>query len=179
MKNTLKLTIAILLAFSMFACNEKKLTLDDMREAEASLMGDDWTMNMDVAPKVAKKYCKFVEQNPNDSTASTWLFHAMEINVMLEEIDKSIELGNKLIEQYPESKWAPRTLFFMANYIYDERLHDLDKARATYEQLISDYPNSDLVDDAQQSIKFLGLTPEEILSIISLSQMEEMEEEEL
>lgn len=177
MKNTLKLMLAILLAFSMFACNEEKLTLEDMREAEASLMGDDWTMNMDVAPQVAKKYCKFVEQNPNDTTAPAWLFHAMEINIKLEELDKSIKLGNQLLEQYPESKWAPRTLFFMANYIYDERLHDLDKARVTYEQLIKDYPNSDLVDDAKLSIEYLGLSPEEILYMRSLSQMDETEEE--
>lgn len=177
MKNILKTLFCVLLAFGMFACGEKKLTLDDMREAQHSLMGDNWIMDKEKAPEVAEKYLKFVEQNPNDTTAPLWLFHAMEINVVLEDYDKSIELGNQLVEQYSETKWAPRTLFYLANFVYDERLHDLDKARATYEKLINDYPDSNLVDDAQKSIEFLGLTPDEIMSIISLSQMEEVDGE--
>ena len=139
------------------------------------MMGENWTMDKDVAPKVAKKYLKFVEQSPNDSTASTWLFHALEIYVTLKDSDNSIEVGNKLVEQYPESKWAPRALLIMANYVYDEQLHDLDKARATYEKLINDYPDSELVDDAQKLMEYLGMTPEEIMSSIMMSQMEEEE----
>lgn len=167
------------LAFGMVACGEKKLTQEDLRAAEAKMMGDDWTMDTDMAPKVAEKYLKFVEQNPNDSTAPTWLFHALEINVVLKDADKSIELGNKLVEEYPESSWAPRTLLVMANYVYDDQLHDLDMARATYEKLINDYPDSELVDDAQKLIQYLGMTPEEIMSAIMMSQMEEEEEVEL
>jgi len=172
MKNTLKLMLAILFAFGMFACGEKKLTEKDMLEAEATLFNEDRTMNFETAPTVAEKYCKFVEQNPNDPKAPIWLFHAMEINITLKDSNKSIELGNQLLEQYPESQCAPQALFLMANYVYDEQLHDLDMARATYERIINEYPDSGFVDDAQKSIEYLGLTPEEIMSIISLSNME-------
>lgn len=166
-----------LLAFGMMACGEKKLTQDDLKKAEASLFNDDQTMNQDVAAQVAETYCKFVEQHPDDPTAATWLFHAIEINVTLKNAEKSIELGDKLLAQYPESKWAPRALFLLGNYVYDEQLHDLDKARAAYERLINDYPDSELVDDAKKSIEYLGLTPEEIMSLIMMSQMQEEEGE--
>ena len=35
-----------------------------------------------------------------------------------------------------------------------------------FQRLIDSYPESELVDDAQMSIKYLGLTPEEIMERI-------------
>ena len=176
MKNTLKLMLAVILAFGMFACGEKKLTQDDLKKAEATLFNDDKTINEDVAPKVAEKYCKFVEQNPNDSTAAEWLYHAMEINVLLKDTDKSIEIGDKLLKQYPQSSWAPMSLFLLGSFVYDEQLNDTAQAHVAFQRLIDEYPQSEFVDDAQRSIEYLGLTPEEIMSLIIMSQMEEDEE---
>lgn len=177
MKITLKIALFALLSIAMMACGEKKITQEDLKKAEATLFNENQTMNEDAAPGVAETYEKFVKQSPDDPTAPTWLFHAMEINIQLKNSDKSIALGNQLLEQYPDSKWAPRTLFFLGNYVYDEQLHELDKAREAYERLINDYPDSDLVEDAQKSIEYLGLTPEEILSKIMASRMEEVEGE--
>ena len=177
MRNTLKITFFAIMALGLFACGEKKLTQEDLKKAEAMLFNDDQTMNEAVAAQVAEKYIKFVEQSPDDPTAPTWLFHAFEINVQTKNAEKSLELGKKLVEQYPESSWAPRTLFLMANYVYDEQLHDLDKAREAYERLISDYPDSELADDAQKLIEYLGMTTEEIMTTIMMSKMEEEEGE--
>ncbi len=177
MKNILNITFCALLAFGMMACGEKKLTQEDLKKAEATLFNEDQSMNEAVAAQVAETYVKFVEQSPDDPTAPTWLFHAFEINVQTKNAEKSVELGNKLVEQYPESTWAPRTLFLMANYVYDEQLHDLDKAREAYERLIQDYPDSELAGDAQKLIEYLGMTTEEIMSTIMMSQMEEEEGE--
>ena len=98
-----------LLAFGFLACggNAKKLTVEDMKKAEATLFNEDQSMNREAAPQVAETYCEFVKQNPDDAEAPMWLYHAMEINVQLEDADKSIALGNQLVEQYPESEWAP------------------------------------------------------------------------
>ena len=176
MKNTLKLMLAVVLAFGMFACGEKKLTQDDLKKAEATLFNDDKTINEDVAPKVAEKYCKFVEQNPNDSTAAEWLYHAMEISVLLKDADKSIEVGDKLLKQYPQSSWAPMSLFLLGSFVYDEQLNDTAQAHVAFQRLIDEYPQSEFVDDAQRSIEYLGLTPDEIMSLIIMSQREEDEE---
>lgn len=177
MKSTLKIIIFALLSIAMMACGEKKITQDDLKKAEATLFNENQTMNEDAAPGVAETYEKFVEQSPDDPTAPTWLFHAMELNLHLKDFDKSIALGNQLLEQYPESKWAPRTLFLLGNYVYDEQLHDLDKAREAYERIINDYPDSGFVEDAQKSIEYLGMTPEEIMSKIMMSNMEVVEGE--
>ena len=168
----------VLLAFGLFACGEpeKKLTVDDVKAAEKTLMDENWTMNMDVAPQVAETYCKFVKQNPDDPTAPTWLFHAMEINVNLKNTDKSIELCNQLVDKYPESSWSPKSLMLLGSYVYEEQLNDTAAAHKAYQRLIDEYPNDNLVNDAQVLIKCLGLSNEEKLSVILMSQMEEEEE---
>ena len=179
MKNILKITFVALLAFGMFACggNEKTLTQADLKAAEATLFNDDQTVNEAVAPQVAETYCQFVKQNPNDSTAAQWLYHAMEINVLLKDADKSVELCDQLLEQYPQSEWAPMSLFLLGSYIYDDQLSDTAMAHQTFQRLIDEYPESALADDAQKAIEYLGLSPEEIMTLIMMSQFEEEEEE--
>lgn len=175
MKQFLKPLFVILLTLSMFACGEteKKLTLDDVKAAEKTLMDENWTMNMDVAPQVAETYCKFVEQNPDDSTAPIWLFHAMEINVNLKNTDKSVELCNQLVDKYPESDWSPKSLILLGSYVYEDQLQDTALAHKAYQRLIDEYPENNLVNDAQALIKYLGLTDEEKLNMMLMSQMEE------
>ena len=178
MKNTLKLMFLALMAFGMFACGEKKLTQEDLKAAEATLFNEDQSMNMEVAADVAEKYCQFVKQNPDDPTAPTWLFHALEINVSLKESEKCVDLCNQLLDKYPASKWSPRALLLLGSYVYNDYLKDTAQAHVAFQRIIDEYPDSELVDDAQKSIEYLGLSPEEILSLIMLSQMVEEEEVE-
>ena len=174
MKKSLKLMIFALLALGILSCggNEQKLTIDDMRAAQDVLFDENGTLNEKEAPKVAEKYCRFVKQNPDDTAAVKWLFHAMEINLMLKDSKKSIEIGNQLLEQYPQSKWAPQTLLTLGSFVYNDQLKDTAQARVMYQRLIDEYPESGLVEDAKKSIEYLGMTPEEIMSVIMTSQME-------
>lgn len=175
MEKTLKLMVFALLAFGLFACGEteKKLTYYDLKEAEKSLFNADQSLNEAIAPEVADKYCLFVEQNPKDSLADEWLYHALEINVMMKDVQKSEKLCDQLLKQYPQSHWAPVSLFLMGNYIYDGQLNDTAKAHVVYQRLIDEYPDSKLVDDAQKSIEFLGWTPDQIMNHFMMSQYED------
>ena len=177
MKTNMKIVVFALLAFGMFACggNGKKLTLDDVLAAQTTLFNADHTMNRNEAPKVAKTYCQYVKQNPNDTTVVKWLYHAMEIQVLLKNSDKSIEIGNQLLKQYPQSEWAPMSLFLMGSYVYDDQLKDTAQAHVVFQRIIDEYPECELVDDAQKSIEYLGLTPEEIMTKIMLSHIDEDE----
>jgi tetratricopeptide (TPR) repeat protein len=172
MKKTLKLMLVAMLAMGMFACGEKKLTYKDMLKAEATLFDEEGYLDTLKAPKVAEKYIKFVEQNPDDTTASLWLYHAMELNVMLKNTEKSMELCDQLVEKYPDSKWTPRGLYLLGSFIYEEELKDLDKAREVYERIVRDYPESEIIESVKSSIKYLGWTPDEIFADMAMSQFE-------
>ena len=173
MKKTFKLMLVAMLALGVFACGEKKLTYQDMKKAEASLFDENGFIDTLKVPKVAEKYCQFVEQNPDDSTAALWLYHAMELNIVLKNTEKSQELCDQLVENYPDSKWTPRGLYLLGSFIYEDKLKDLDKAREVYERIIRDYPDSGIIESVQASIKYLGWTPEQIMNDISISQIED------
>ena len=69
------------------------------------------------------------------------------------------------------------SLFLLGSYVYNDQLNDTAQAHKTFQKLIDDYPNSPLVDDAEKSIEYLGLTPDEIMNLIMMSQFEEDEED--
>ena len=172
MKNTLKMMAFALLAFGMFACGGKQLTEADLKEAEKTLFNEDHSLNEAVAPQVAEKYCQFVKQNPDDPTAPSWLFRAIEINWALKNDEKCVQLCNQLVDDYPSSNWAPGTLMYLGSYVCEDHLNDTAQAHKAYQKLIDNYPNDPLAKDAQVLIDCLGLTDEEKLIKIQMSKME-------
>lgn len=189
MKNTLKLMLAVLVAFVMSACGEnvksekndsqeetKVITQDDLEKLENTLTDENGMLNKEAATAAVEQFCEFVKQNPDDSKAPYWLSKAMQIAVSLRESDKAIELTNKLVSAYPDCVDAPVALFRLASDVYDEQLHDLGKASATYERVIKDYPGTQWAADAEILLGMLGMTPDEMLAKIrSESGEEEME----
>lgn len=179
MKNTLKIMTFVLLAFVMLACGEKerKLTQDDLKAAEATLFNEDMTVNDSVVTQVVEQYCLFVEQNPNDATAPDWLFKALEISVSRKDVEKSVAICDKMMQDYPRFDKTPIGMYMVASFIYEDQLHDFDKARTMYERIISDYPENEIIPSVQASLKNLGKTPEEIIREFELMQTElEVEE---
>lgn len=92
------------------------------------------------------------------------LFHAVEDAVFVQhDAQRSIRLVDKLVADYPSFEQTPVAMFMLANFIYDEQLHDLDKARETYQKIVDDYPDSPFANDAAISITQLGMTPDELV----------------
>ena len=142
MKNTMKLMLVALMAFFMVACGNR-IKEEDLKKAEASLFNDnnsaeaalfneDMSANMEVAPAVVEKFCKFVEQNPDAPTAPDWLFKALEISINLKDAEKSEKICDKLIKDYPTFDKTPVGMFMMASFVYEDQLRDLDQARSVY-----------------------------------------------
>ena len=163
MKKTLKLMLVALLAFGMFACGEKKVTEDDLKQAQAALFNEGMTTNVEAASKAMETFCTYVKQNPDDPQAPEWLFKAMEIAVRQKDAKKSAEICDKLTESYPKSERTPVAMFMLATLVYDDQLNDIDKAREVYEKILSDYPESEIAPSVEASLKYLGMSAEEIV----------------
>lgn len=176
MKKTLKIVMLALLACTMLACGEKKIKQEDLEKTELSVSNDNGNLNKEAVPAAIEQFCTFVKQSPDDPTAPDWLFKAMQFATKAGDTDKAIELTDQLVKDYPTYRNAPTALVMLASEVYDSQLHDLDKARTTYERVIREYPGSDWAESAAKLIEFLGMTPEEIMNQIILSQKEEAEE---
>ena len=178
MKKTLKLMLVAMMAFGMMACGGKKITEEDLKKVEAALFNDDMTANPEAVSEAVEKFCQFAKQNPDNPNAPEWLFKAFEISVSQKDTQKSEEICNQLMKNYPNYDKTPFGMFMLASFIYDDQQKDLDKARGMYEKIMTDYPESEIIPSVEASLKFLGMTAEEIVKQFEAQAQEELTQEE-
>ena len=156
--------LAITMLFAMVGCHNqnKKVTENDVAKAEDALFNEDMTANTEAVPNAIATFTKYVEDNPDAADAAEVLFKAVEISVNTkQDPQQSIGLVNKLVADYPSYDKNPVALFMLATFVYDEQLHDLDKARDTYQQIVDQYPDNPFARDAEIAITQLGMTPDQ------------------
>ena len=157
-----------MLAFLMMGCHNQnnKTTEGDVKKAEESLFNEDQTLNLEAVPTAITSYLKYVEENPKAADAAEYLFKAVNLSIESKQDPKqSIDLVNRLVENYPEFENNSAALFMLAAFVYDEQQQDLDKARETYQRIVDNYPDSPFANDAAISITQLGMTPEELVKM--------------
>lgn len=177
MKKSILLFAILLLVVA--GCNRNpKTSPDDVKKAEAALFNGDMTANKEAVPDAIATFTKYVDDNPEAADAAEVLFKAVEIAVNTrQDPQQSIGLVNKLVADYPKCDKNPVALFMLATFVYDEQLHDLDKARETYQTVIDKYPESPFAKDAEISITQLGMTPEELIKMFEEAENGELKTE--
>ena len=107
----------------------------------------------------------------NEDTVQTFdspdaMFEAVTESINArQDAQKSIDLVNRLVADYPEYENNAAALFMLANFVYDEQLGDLDKARETYQQIVDNYPDSPFASDAAIAITQLGIPLEDLVKM--------------
>ena len=163
MKHSIVL-FAVAMMVVMVACNNKKTTQNDVKKAEEALFNSDQTTNAEAVPNAIAIFSKYAEENPEAADAAEYLFKAVEVSINTkQDAQQNIDLVNRLVTNYPEFDKNPVALFMLATFVYDEQLHDLDKAREAYQQIIDNYPENPFANDAAIAITQLGMTPEELI----------------
>ncbi len=112
--------------------------------------------------KVSEELAALVEKSNPDQYVEV-LLKAAGLAKTVDNPQKAIELYTKIANGLPQHKKAP-TALFMIGFVQENDLNDLAKAKATYESFLQKYPNDpDFADDAQNAIKMLGKSPDEII----------------
>jgi outer membrane protein assembly factor BamD (BamD/ComL family) len=73
----------------------------------------------------------------------------------------AIDAYQEIVKLYPKSPQAPQCQF-MVGYLYANHLKNKDQAKAAYQTFIRDYPEHELVKDAQWELDHLGKDVNEI-----------------
>lgn len=107
-------------------------------------------------------YVDYADNYPDDSMAVENLFKGAEFCLNLGEGQRSIDLYNRVMNEYPDF-WKVPECMFLKGYVYENYLGDLDMAKAIYTQFLETYPDNEFADDAEISIRNLGKTPEELI----------------
>lgn len=104
----------------------------------------------------------YADAFPEDSTSVKYLAKAGETARLLQQYDKALEIFDKIVKSYPNTKAAAAAMFMKA-FTLDNDLKKFDEAKPAYEAFLQQFPNDEFADDAQFLLKNLGKSPEELI----------------
>ncbi|MFN0173345.1 MAG: tetratricopeptide repeat protein [Saprospiraceae bacterium] len=159
------ITLALLsIVFSACQTDPVKSLQDKLQNLDKEMGGSNVTDKAKASEfiKTSEELAVLVEKSNPDQYVDV-LLKAAGLAKTVEQPQKAIELYSKISDGLPQHKKAP-TALFMIGFVQENDLADLEKAKATYELFLQKYPNDpDFADDAQNAIKLLGKSPDEII----------------
>ncbi|MEN8224861.1 MAG: tetratricopeptide repeat protein [Bacteroidota bacterium] len=161
----IKNSLLMLMMVAMIAACTSAIEKDaaSIKTAEDELFSsEEGFVDRSKALVLVDQYVDFANSYPEDSMAVENLFKGAEFCLNLGEGQRSIELYDRVINEYPEFRKLPECLF-LKGYVYENYLGDLDQAKAIYTEFLETYPDNEFADDAEISIQNLGKSPEELI----------------
>ena len=170
MKKITLISITLIMMISFGCRPSRNKTAAEIQKLELILYAPNVTsFNKVDADNLIVMYDKFIKDFPTDTLVPIYLFKAANLEMNASNAREAISRFDTLIRKYPANPKAATGLFFKG-YIYENVLKDLGKAKETYLLFIEEYPNHELVKDAQMSIRNLGKTPEQIIREFEMMQ---------
>ena len=158
------LLLIVFLAVAMTSCESQEKTKKDIFTLEKTLVDENGALNAASADKLIEAYKNYAEKYQNDAVSPDFLFKAIDISVEYNALNpqKTIEITNLLIENYPDFNMTPMAMF-IKGFIYENQMKDYEKALDTYHQFLERYPDNPMAADVQTTIKNIGIPLEELI----------------
>lgn len=109
---------------------------------------------------------------PKDARAPELLFKAGDVAGAMGDYAQCLQLFERINEQYPAYEKSAQVLFMRA-FTLDDRLGQLEAAKALYEAFLEKYPDDELAASARFSLENLGKSEEEIIQEFLRKQSEQ------
>lgn len=143
--------------------NKKDHLLSQINEMEKQLFENKkGVIDAKEAATMINLYINYVDGYPEAEESAAYLFKAADVSINVFHSQKTIDLFDRILNEYPDFEKAPQALFLKA-FTYENYLNELEKARTTYELFLNKYPDHSFANDAQVSLDNLGKSPEEII----------------
>lgn len=167
-----KLSISIVLivtTFFLVNCkgNSEQAKQQSNIEAKEKKLYEDKTESIDNAKAIdmERTYLEYADKYPTDSLSAEYLFRAAEIAENANHAGNAINYLTRIEENFPNYKNYPLVIFKKA-YVYENCMKNNEMAKVYYEKFIASYPNHELVEAAQASIIYLGISDKELINIM-------------
>lgn len=145
------------------SCASESNDIANIKKLEKALYSNaESVFDLQIAENLVSHYEAFVEANPNDSLAASFLFKGGEISMGMGSSVKAIELYKRVYKEYPDYTKAPTSLFLIG-FVHETQNKDMVEAGTYYRRFIAEYPAHNLVDDAKFSLNNLGKSDEDII----------------
>tara|TARA_B100001093_G_scaffold513180_1_gene584553 strand:- start:1716 stop:2207 length:492 start_codon:yes stop_codon:yes gene_type:complete len=153
-----------LISFFFCSCvNEEKKALDQLFILQRKLMQvEDAVSNRALAIEVLETYNSFLEAYPDSENNPEILYNVGQVFMGLGNNSKALDSFYLVHSKFPKSSWAPLAFFQQASCF--ESLNQRLTAKKTYEEFVERYPNHPYIFQANELIKLLYLTDEELIN---------------
>ncbi len=153
----------IISACCIIACSpSKNKRIESINTYESKLLNAGQSIKKEQYDSLLNMFESFAKDFPKDSLAPGYLYKASSLYVYARNnVDKSIELLDKIISEYPDFKGVSECYFYKG-FVY-ESANRVDEAHKAYQAFIEKYPDHYLAKDAQFQMQNLGTDPLELV----------------
>lgn len=144
---------------------QKESWAKEIAELEEKMTSSKDSLPRTVATDLLTHYIDYINAYHSDSASVRYTYEAANVAAGLGKFQKSIELLSNYHDGYPNAKDRDKAVYLIA-FLYDSQLHDEKNAIKYYNKVIELYPNSTYAKQAQDALKWVGLSEEEILKKI-------------
>lgn len=170
---TINFISCIVIGMLLFGCSQSKdKMVKQITDMEKPFFSNTPVTDTTKINDMVGLYKKFADSYSKDSLAPVYLYRAASLQMNRDKNEDAIALLDMIIKDHHDFVKLPEAYFLKA-FIYDDHIKNINKAHDAYTKFIQKFPESDLVDDAQISIKNLGKTPEQIINEIQLKQKQQ------
>ena len=164
----LKLIALTFLIFAHQSCSNPQ------KELHEKIIGleDDFKKNLSgkieqaKVNELIKLYEEYSTKYKSDSLTTRYIFETANLYMGQNNPNKALAACDKIIKEYPQSPQLVNAYFFKG-FIFDEKLKDIESAKASYREVYTRFPQSDLADDAKILYERAGKPMEEWLNEIA------------
>ena len=162
MKRIALLALATVL---MVACGpSREDRIAQIEDFEDSIFEIAVAADPDVADQLTQLYVDFADKYPNDSLSPIYLMKAADMQSNVLHTDRSVELFDRIIADYPDFEDVPMCYFLKGNAL--ELNSQMDEAKVAYEEFLAKYPDHYMAEQTRMMLPHLGMSNEELLSLI-------------
>jgi len=159
-----KFLFVIIICFFVSSCvSNKQKQIINIQQLEGEFYQLK-SIDQPLGTQLVEAYVQFADQFQDDTLCPVYLFKAADVAMNLEMSEQAIQYFEKVNEKYPEFEKAPECLFLVA-FIYENKLHDMQNAEKFYKDFLDQYPEHVLASDARAALKYLGMSPEELVRL--------------
>ncbi|NVN95390.1 MAG: hypothetical protein HXX18_08930 [Bacteroidetes bacterium] len=157
------ISIVVLSTFSLLACKSAKdKTGEKISLLEKELISATAKIDSTKAQQLIDLYVSYANQYKEDSISPLYLFKAADISMNIMKPLQSISLLDRIMIDYHSFSKLPDCLFLKA-FIYENQIHELDKATKTYNDFLQKYPNNEFAPSAKASVENIGIPAEALI----------------
>jgi len=170
MKKILLLSIIASLVFvsciDVVEVNKKDILVKNIDSIEQKIFSDkEYTPIKSDIDTMILLYDNYIDKYKDDSLAIIYMFKKAGLLKINHQYEQAIAIFEDINMNHPKFNRAPDALLYEA-MIYGDDLKNEVMAEKKYKEFISKYPNHPYRKDAEDLIKLLGKSDEEIMEMI-------------